>query len=72
MTCHHPRNPPPEWETVLLLHWYDAAPDQLPLCETGFYAKNVGFAWHNPVHNTDGLEPMAWAPLPLLPSEPPR
>jgi hypothetical protein len=72
VTCHHPRTPPPEWETVLLLHWYDASASLEPLCETGYWTKHGGYCWHNPMHNTDGLEPQGWMPLPLCPEGPPK
>jgi hypothetical protein len=71
VTCHHPRNPPPEWETVLLLHWYDASTSLEPLCETGFW-NGTSYIWHNPMHNTDEVPVMGWCALPLLPSEPPK
>jgi hypothetical protein len=73
MTCFNPDTALPDpWITVLLLHWYDEAPDREPLRETGCYAGSAGFYWHNPVHNADGLDVHAWAPLPLLPERRPK
>lgn len=71
MNCHHPRSLPPPDQTVLLLHWYDSAPDREPLCETGYYHPGHGYVWHNPIHNNDGVRPMAWMPLPMLPERAP-
>lgn len=72
MTWHNPKTKlPAEFATVLLAHWYDDSPDTEPLCETGYLADGKLW-WHNPVHNTDWLEPHAWSELPMLPSGRPR
>lgn len=76
MTCHHPRNPPPPYQKVLLVHYFDSGAEgfeaEAPAVSTGCLTEDGVWIWDDASFHDEELEVHAWCDLPLVPPEPPK